>query len=396
MTGAADKSFTVYDHPQVLIFRKSANFSIDQVRAQLESVDLSQVIQQVPLVVSKNATGYQLPADRLVAQQAGGTWFELFSPQAILNSSQPVGALAWYLALFLLGLLFFPAVFLVFQRLPDRGYPLARFIALLAAAWAVWLLGSLKLAPFTRWTLLLVVIGFRFLNLLLALKYWDEITAFISAHWRSLLAFEGLFAVLFGFCLALRLGNPDLWQPWMGGEKPMDFAIFNAVLKSVYFPPANPWFSGYYLNYYYFGYVIAAVPTRLLGIVPSIAYNLVLPSWFAMTGAGAFCAAYNLVALLAPGSPKPVAPREPSARTPGMRWAWAAGLAAVALMLFAGNLFQVRQLWKYLPEAYLPAAAPVQLSEGQPRPDGLGAVLSGAASDPRRFYAARAEKPLVF
>ncbi len=79
--------------------------------------------------------------------------------------------------------------------------------------------------------------------------------------------------MLFVLGLLLRLGNPDLWQPWMGGEKPMNFAIFNSVLKAVYFPPNNPWLSGYFLNYYYYGYVLAAIPTKILGIVPSFAFQ---------------------------------------------------------------------------------------------------------------------------
>ena len=111
-----------------------------------------------------------------------------------------------------------------------------------------------------------------------------------------MLGIEIIFLVLFLFSLMVRLGNPDLWNPWLGGEKPMEFAFFNAIFKTVHFPPEHPWFSGHYINYYYFGYVIAAIPTKLLGVIPSIAFNLILPSWFAMTGVGVFSAAYNLFA----------------------------------------------------------------------------------------------------
>lgn len=74
----------------------------------------------------------------------------------------------------------------------------------------------------------------------------------------------------------------------------MDFSYFNAVLKSSIFPPYDPWFAEGYLNYYYFGFVIAAVLVKWLGIVPSIAYNLLLPTFFSMVAMGAFSLGWNL------------------------------------------------------------------------------------------------------
>ena len=49
-----------------------------------------------------------------------------------------------------------------------------------------------------------------------------------------------------------------------------------------------------YINYYYYGYVLVGMPVKLLGITPSVAYNLVLPALFSMVGLGAFSIGWNL------------------------------------------------------------------------------------------------------
>ena len=75
----------------------------------------------------------------------------------------------------------------------------------------------------------------------------------------------------------------------------MDFSYFNAVLKSTTFPPYDPWFAGGYINYYYYGFVLIGVLVKWLGIIPSVAYNLILPTWFSMLAMGAFCIGWNLL-----------------------------------------------------------------------------------------------------
>ena len=76
----------------------------------------------------------------------------------------------------------------------------------------------------------------------------------------------------------------------------MDFSYFNAILKSTSFPPYDPWFAGGYINYYYYGFVLVATPVKLLGIVPTIAYNFILPTLFAIVATSAFSLGWNLLA----------------------------------------------------------------------------------------------------
>jgi len=114
------------------------------------------------------------------------------------------------------------------------------------------------------------------------------------------LAFIGaveLIAVgLYLVAIFIRVRNPDVWDVIWGGEKPMDLTYFTAVLKSATFPPYDPWFAGGYINYYYYGFVYTGVLTKILGIIPTIAYNLNLSMLFSFTGMAVFSIAYDLVA----------------------------------------------------------------------------------------------------
>ncbi|MEZ4517704.1 MAG: DUF2298 domain-containing protein [Chloroflexota bacterium] len=98
--------------------------------------------------------------------------------------------------------------------------------------------------------------------------------------------------------VAIRLGNPDVWDVIWGGEKPMDLTYFTAVMKSTTFPPYDPWLAGGYINYYYYGFVFVGALAKLLGIVPAVAYNLALPMLFSFTGVAVFSLAHNLVRAL--------------------------------------------------------------------------------------------------
>ncbi len=302
-TQFAEEAFTVYDHPKVLIFKKRADYDAQAVHAVLGAVDLSKAVHLTPRQASSYRPGMQLeeekgpdgllPADRLQQQREGGTWAQLFDRQALINRSPALSAIVWYLALTILGWMFYPLTRLVLRGLPDRGYPLTRLVAMLLISLVVWWLGSLGLV--VNPALIGWVIGWWLLfNLLLV--YWqrDELRRELAERGRYYLVAEAVFLALFVLDTLIRLGNPDLWHPSKGGEKPMDFSYFNAVLKSSTFPPYDPWFAGGYLNYYYYGFVFVGVLVKWIGIVPTVAYNLVLPTLFSMVGAGSFSIGWNL------------------------------------------------------------------------------------------------------
>jgi YYY domain-containing protein len=291
----AEEAFSVYDHPKVMIFKKNATYSTENTAAILNAVDLTQVVHVTPKKAGSIPKDLLLPETRWLEQLAGGTWSKLFSYDNLANRFPIVGMAIWYLAILLLGWVAYPLVRAALPGLNDRGYPLARIAGLLVLAWLVWVAGSVGVA-YTRLTITLMLVVLIVLSAGLAFWQREALARELREKWRYFIIIEGLFLAFFVFDLLIRLGNPDLWHAYKGGEKPMDFAYFNAIIKSTTFPPYDPWYAGGYLNYYYYGFMVASVMVKWLGIVPSIAYNILLPTWFAMTGLGAFSVAWNLVA----------------------------------------------------------------------------------------------------
>ena len=289
----AEEAFTVYDHPQVTIFRKGERYSRTRARALLGDVDWDSILRVPARNVAKVRGGLVLDRElwQTVYQQAG-TWATLFAREGI-GARAPL--LVWALLVELIGLLAFPLTFLAFGRLRDRGYILSKALGLLMVAWGGWLLASLRLVPWSLEVLWGMVAALALANGAVAWRNWPQLAAFVRREGRLLGVEEVLFWGFFGVFILIRWGNPDLWHPVMGGEKPMDFAYLNAIVKSAYFPPYDPWFAGGYINYYYFGFVLVAALIKLTRIAPAVAYNLAVPTVFAMTAMGAFVVAYNLV-----------------------------------------------------------------------------------------------------
>ena len=289
----AEEAFTVYDHPKVLVFKKTADYSSAQARSILSEANFNEMVRITPKKAAFHPANLKNTEVQEDVQSEGGTWSQLFNPQAWPNRFEALGVIVWYLSVAVLGLLAYPILRITLPGLKDHGYPLARTVGMLILAYFTWLAGSVNL-PFNRLTITVIILLMAVVAAWLAYHQRDE----LRQEWRSkrnyFLVVEGLALVFFLFFLFVRFGNPDLWHPFKGGEKPMDFSFFNAVLKSTTFPPYDPWYAGGYMNYYYWGFVFVGVLVKWLGIVPAFAYNLIIPTLFSLVAMGAFCIGYNL------------------------------------------------------------------------------------------------------
>lgn len=245
-------------------------------------------------------------------------------------SSYSWGAVAlWVLLLIALQAISWPLVRRMFSRLPDRGWAFARPISILLGGLLVWYPASFGLIDFsTVWSIIgmLVVAAVSWLlvrriSLSPGERHWRLNPIAVTAEW--------VFWLTFTFFLLLRSLNPDSWHPFWGGEKPMEFAHLNAILRSDSFPPADPWYAGGVLNYYYFGTFLVANLIKITGIPAEIAFNLATPLFPAMLAATAFsiCAGFG------------------KRLTSSNFGAGLAGLAGVFFVQFAGNMIVATRLW---------------------------------------------------
>jgi YYY domain-containing protein len=205
----------------------------------------------------------------------------------------------WWLLMQILGWLALPTAMRIFRWLPDRGYSFAKALGLLLVSYFLWVGASTGLLNNDLAGILFSVL------LLTAISAWfyirckttiiPDLRSFLHDKWKLVVSVEVLFTLALVGWAVLRAYAPYKIEP-AGGEKFMEIAFQNAILRSEHFPPLDPWLSGFGISYYYFGYVMLAMLTRLSGAVSGVAFDLYDSLLFALTLIGSFGVVYNLVA----------------------------------------------------------------------------------------------------
>ena len=261
----AEEAFTVYDHPKVLIFEKQPTSAVITCRKILGAVDLSNVVHLTPgEAAATNPHAFACRAWRASRRAGPGLSCSIMTGSESISGS---GLLLWYLFIFILG--FWP---IRSSASPCPGWAIRairwRVLGLVLLGYFSWMGGSLGLPVYACYRGDRVCGGWLQRALWLGWRQRAELAEEWKLRRGYFLMVEGLFLAFFLFDLLIRIGNPDLWHPAKGGERPMDFSYFNAIIKSTTFPPYDPWFAGGYINYYYYGFVLVATPVKLLGHRP--------------------------------------------------------------------------------------------------------------------------------
>jgi YYY domain-containing protein len=288
----AEEAFTVYDHPHVLIFKKTAAATRENLERLLGRMPISPLVRVSPREASalyrqQRPTDVPLPEAEGVRTAVGGA-----------EPSTLVAMLRWFLLFEALSAAGFALLFPLMHGVPDRGFGLGKLLAWLGPGYLTWLASATGVGANTPHLVRAVVVGIGAAAGASAWVQRRELAEFWRDHRREALAAEAAFLAAAGVFLAARSLNPAIF--W--GEKPMDFAILNAIARSRTMPPADPWFAGGALNYYYFGHALVAFFAEAAGVTPAFAFNLAIGSIAGLLALAAFLVGRQLGGSLLAGS----------------------------------------------------------------------------------------------
>ncbi|MDP4040019.1 MAG: DUF2298 domain-containing protein [Candidatus Pacearchaeota archaeon] len=201
----------------------------------------------------------------------------------------------WWLTIFLIGIVFVPITSLIFSNFLDKGYIFAKIIGIASISYVIFILGFLKILPFTQTTIFIVIALFAGINILIfRQKLKSAIKQFNNGTIKIILFEEILFLGVLLLWSFIHGHAPDIH----GLEKYMDFGFINSILRTDYFPPKDMWFTPFPINYYYFGHLVTAVLTKLSFLPSNITFNLMLSTISALSFTASFSIGANLLSKL--------------------------------------------------------------------------------------------------
>ncbi|MFZ2153600.1 MAG: DUF2298 domain-containing protein [Microgenomates group bacterium] len=228
----------------------------------------------------------------------------------------------WWLVYFVFGMAGLPLTFYFFGKFWDKGYIFAKTIGLVITTFFILVFGIFKLIPFSSVSVVFLMMATALIGLIL-LKQKNTLNTFnsiIRTHWKIFLFEEIIFLLILTLWSYIRGFAPDI----EGLEKFMDWGFVNSALRSQFMPPLDMWFSGFPINYYYFGHLEIAVLAKISTLDSAIVYNLAIASTCALTFVNSFSLVSNLIAK--------------SLSKINLRLVVLGGLLSSLLLTFGGNL----------------------------------------------------------
>ena len=249
--------------------------------------------------------------------------------------------LIWLLVV-AIGFCAFPLISRIAPNLRDRGYAMTKVAGLALLTFFTWMFSHVLGYGITA-----IILAFSTIALLsiAALKkkpeirlrtakhaqhFWSNFSKkFVDQTFLKFVEVDLVFTVAFLFFIALQMYHPFIeggpTTTLYTGERFMGSAFLNAINRATSLPPPDPWLSGYKLqHYYYFGYLMGSILTKLSAIPTNITFNLLTPLCAALTASITYGLGCNL--------------------TCKRKY----GLLAATLVVFIGNLHLFKMLLEQL------------------------------------------------
>lgn len=253
---------------------------------------------------------------------------------------------SWWLLVTLAGLAVAPLALRLLSGLPGRGILLVRPLGLLLIAMLFWLLAMFG---FVRNDVSGMALAYAVVAVIGLVAYFSgeriNLRAILRSHRGAILVSEILFAVALIAWTVYKAYQNDAFTT----EKPMELAFLSSIMRGSTFPPADPWFAGYSISYYYLGYVIAAMLSTLSGVSSGVGFSMIDALLFALVAYTVFSVVYSLVRSRSAdrseadtsgeeaGSLSRRPARSPTGRAPGSGVAIAAALLGTVFVVILSN-----------------------------------------------------------
>lgn len=174
-----------------------------------------------------------------------------------------------------------PIARLLFPSAPDDGAGFAIPIATVVVTMVAFYVGQFSFGPWTALVSVAALVALGAVGHRLAQR-----RGLADYDWNRVAGAFAVFAVGFGFVLALRSMNPVM-SGW-GGEKFLHTGLLNAVLRAEALPPEDMWYAGKPVRYYYGLPVFNAVAAFLTDTSVEYVHNVALAGYFGTLVVGAY------------------------------------------------------------------------------------------------------------
>ena len=259
--GWTDESFSVYDRPEIFIFKNSKNLTSEEIFDEIMQIEYENTNFVRAVNVDQN-TLYK----------------GIFQ-----NSNSMISTILWLFILNIISLIYLPILWKFFGLINFNFNGHIKIISILFSTYFTWIAVSINLFEFTLLGIYLSLIFPLIASGIIFFRNQEKFITFLRNNFKEILKFEFIFLFSFLTFAIIRSFNPDLWHPFRGGEKPMEISYLSALLNSKNLPPFDPWFSGASMNYYYYGLWIFSNLIALSQINTFIGFNLAVCTVFALS-----------------------------------------------------------------------------------------------------------------